>query len=554
MYLINTLLKFLFAYLFFSIHSSIAIANAPIDPTGHKIALKVTNSVDSEGNVDSEEETHNQYFTSITTALNRGDNNGQWYPESISWTKYSNTEVKLLLGVITDSYVDINLYFQNTTTGTFTFDYYDSDNGLPLIKVSSGSGIFTFSVYENSVLPFDHYFNDSFDDYTVSSNLWPIRTHAGITTMVKDGKFLISGTDYDLDDRWQGINANSILSLKEDWVVEGTAFNKRSEQQGKGGALVGVDAELEEGGFSFDISIGKGGTDTILAEIYVESFNSFSDQYTSIWTDSLSNEEDFRLINTSSSSTIYAQYFANGKWNTLSEINWKTGVVTEKNTYTGDESTHEFANWVNPELSLVAPFMDFVMPNYYDDESGAGVALPLQEGELGFSSFSVTKGIPIIHPSSIFGKKFTFGGLPILVLVNETLTAKVQDLNNGEWKDESYVWETSDSTATLYLDGNSQEKDKVLKLTFTSNTGGTVEWENWDMENGQNILKESGTDTFSISDFTAEELPVTKGWMWFDHYPWVYSHMEGGWLYFLPSGSKLMIYSVKDEAWREMTE
>ena len=159
-----------------------------------------------------------------------------------------------------------------------------------------------------------------------------------------------------------------------------------------------------------------------------------------------------------------------------------------------------------------------------------------------------------VHPSSILGKKFTFEGLPILVLANETLTAKVQDLNTGEWKDESYVWETGDSTATLYLDGNSQEKDKVLKLTFTSNTGGTVEWENWDMENGQNILKESGTDTFSISDFTSEELPVTKGWMWFDHYPWVYSHVEGGWLYFLPSGSKLMVYSVKDEAWREMTE
>ena len=42
--------------------------------------------------------------------------------------------------------------------------------------------------------------------------------------------------------------------------------------------------------------------------------------------------------------------------------------------------------------------------------------------------------------------------------------------------------------------------------------------------------------------------------MWFDHYPWVYSHIEGGWLYFKPTGSKLMVYSVKDEAWREMTE
>ena len=66
------------------------------------------------------------------------------------------------------------------------------------------------------------------------------------------------------------------------------------------------------------------------------------------------------------------------------------------------------------------------------------------------------------------------------------------------------------------------------------------------MENGQNILKESGTDTFSISDFTSEELPVTKGWMWFDHYPWVYSHVEGGWLYFQPSGSKLMNEVIRE--------
>ena len=65
MHLKNTLSKFIFAYLVFCFHGTIAIANAPIDPTGHKIALKVTNSVDSEGNVDSEEETHIQFFISI---------------------------------------------------------------------------------------------------------------------------------------------------------------------------------------------------------------------------------------------------------------------------------------------------------------------------------------------------------------------------------------------------------------------------------------------------------------------------------------------------------
>ena len=87
----------------------------------------------------------------------------------------------------------------------------------------------------------------------------------------------------------------------------------------------------------------------------------------------------------------------------------------------------------------------------------------------------------------------------------------------------------------------------------TSNAGGSVEWENWDTDtSGQNFLKESDTDTFTIADFIAEELPSTKGWMWFDLYPWVYSHVEGDWLYFQASGSTLMIYSAKDGAWREM--
>ena len=138
-------------------------------------------------------------------------------------------------------------------------------------------------------------------------------------------------------------------------------------------------------------------------------------------------------------------------------------------------------------------------------------------------------------------------------MANEQSSAKVKDLNSGDWEKQSYQWDASGTNATLYLDGTPQDKDKVLKLTFTSNAGGSVEWENWDTDtNGQNFLKESGTDTFTIADFTAEELPSTKGWMWFDLYPWVYSHVEGDWLYFLASGSTLMIYSAKDEAWREM--
>ena len=77
------------------------------------------------------------------------------------------------------------------------------------------------------------------------------------------------------------------------------------------------------------------------------------------------------------------------------------------------------------------------------------------------------------------------------------------------------------------------------KLTFSSSSSGTI----------------SGGRAGNFSYYPeGTSAPSTKGWIWFDEYPWVYSHVEGGWLYFNPSGSKLMVFSVKDQAWREMTK
>lgn len=42
-----------------------------------------------------------------------------------------------------------------------------------------------------------------------------------------------------------------------------------------------------------------------------------------------------------------------------------------------------------------------------------------------------------------------------------------------------------------------------------------------------------------------------KSWMWFDHYPWVYSNEQQDWLYFHPSGGTLMYWSNKGQAWRQ---
>ena len=75
------------------------------------------------------------------------------------------------------------------------------------------------------------------------------------------------------------------------------------------------------------------------------------------------------------------------------------------------------------------------------------------------------------------------------------------------------------------------------KLTFSSSSSGTI----------------SGGEAGNFSYFPeGTSAPSTKGWMWFDHYPWVYANIEQDWLYYFPTGSKLMVYSAKDLVWREM--
>ncbi|MDC0369296.1 hypothetical protein OAN13_06330 [Opitutales bacterium] len=68
----------------------------------------------------------------------------------------------------------------------------------------------------------------------------------------------------------------------------------------------------------------------------------------------------------------------------------------------------------------------------------------------------------------------------------------------------------------------------------------------------------SDTSRFFTTRAAAEEFYYSKvnpkNWMWFDHYPWVYSEEEGGWLYFYPSGGTLMYWSNKGQAWRQFNQ
>jgi hypothetical protein len=66
------------------------------------------------------------------------------------------------------------------------------------------------------------------------------------------------------------------------------------------------------------------------------------------------------------------------------------------------------------------------------------------------------------------------------------------------------------------------------------------------------------TQFFFTTRAAAEEYYYSKvnpkDWMWFDNYPWVYSSEMQEWLYFYPSGSKLLYYSNKNKAWREFSQ
>ncbi|MDC0369295.1 hypothetical protein OAN13_06325 [Opitutales bacterium] len=80
--------------------------------------------------------------------------------------------------------------------------------------------------------------------------------------------------------------------------------------------------------------------------------------------------------------------------------------------------------------------------------------------------------------------------------------------------------------------------------------------------NGLGSVADDGVNQVSMLYFTtrvaAEEYYYSKAnpkdWMWFDHYPWVYSQQEQGWLYFYPSGGKLLYWSNRGQAWREFNQ
>ena len=100
-------------------------------------------------------------------------------------------------------------------------------------------------------------------------------------------------------------------------------------------------------------------------------------------------------------------------------------------------------------------------------------------------------------------------------------TVKVHYLAGTEdafWDEESYTLSGFGNSQISSSITNSDGRVVTGELNFESEETGTFTLKFYELSNGELVYQESTTSTFNISDFTAEELPVTKGWMWFDHY------------------------------------
>ena len=133
-------------------------AFAPSDLTGYKISLDIIQSSALSKGI------RDFYFSSNVRATQYSGENGQWYPDTTTWTPSASIASKLVIGETNNSYADVFLNFQNASSGIFTFSYYDSEDGSPIQKLDEGSGTFTLSTFQSSDIPYDYYFSDDFSD------------------------------------------------------------------------------------------------------------------------------------------------------------------------------------------------------------------------------------------------------------------------------------------------------------------------------------------------------------------------------------------------------
>ena len=158
-------------------------------------------------------------------------------------------------------------------------------------------------------------------------------------------------------------------------------------------------------------------------------------------------------------------------------------------------------------------------------------------GSSSSGSFTLSEASAGYAPSILAGDSMIAGTTTYVFKENGVVTIR----SNTGSQDSTYGFVKSENNEIVFsipAHGNSVSST-LYKMTFSSTGAGT--------------LSEGGSGSFQYF-IDGNNQPSSKGWMWFDSYPWVYSSIEQDWIYFYPTSSTLMVYSSKDQVWREMVE
>jgi len=158
-------------------------------------------------------------------------------------------------------------------------------------------------------------------------------------------------------------------------------------------------------------------------------------------------------------------------------------------------------------------------------------------GSSSSGSFTLSDASAGYAPSILAGDSMIAGTTTYVFKENGVVTIR----SNTGSQDSTYGFVKSENNEIVFsipAHGNSVSST-LYKMTFSSTGAGT--------------LSEGGSGSFQYF-IDGSNQPSSKGWMWFDSYPWVYSSIELDWLYFYPTSSTLMVYSSKDQVWREMVK
>ena len=204
-------------------------------------------------------------------------------------------------------------------------------------------------------------------------------------------------------------------------------------------------------------------------------------------------------------------------------------------------------------------------------------------------------GITVIHfltpPSSLIGGlqgRATTGGQSVRIYINTRNTEKTishvirEELINSmsfhgdTWRDQNSIfWQGGDESlnaqkfsetdrkviyAYYAMDKNSSktqftlvefmEEIKKVQIDQEKVYGGLFENQRYldPANDSQSSVKESSGQT------EVEHATPEVDWLYFQHYPWVYSAKKGEWHYFHPHGNKIYIWSQKTKVWAPMKE